>query len=151
MQRPGRFIPVQVYSLVIGKDPHSLHVLCWYLVSHSGSSVRTVSVLPVRRGFERSRWRCVCGTRFTIWSASSVPPARSTSVWVTAICSSTQTLCASRTSLSGPNSTITTWFSKISCSRRASPCLFPLTLQGTDCWWTDFLQPAQALSCIWHS
>lgn len=83
------------------------------LLIHLGFSVRTVSVLPVRRGFERLRWRCACGTRFTTWSALSVPPARSTSAWVTATCSSTRTLCASRTSLNGPNSTTTTWFSRM--------------------------------------
>ncbi len=101
----------------------SLSVLRWHLLNPSGFSVRTVSVLPVRRGFGHSRWRCVCGTRFTTWSASSVLPARSTSAWVTATCSSTQTLCASRTSLSGPNSTTTTWFSRICCSTRRSVTL----------------------------
>lgn len=83
----------------------------------SGFLARTVSALPVKRGSEHLRWRCVCGTRFTIWSASSAPPARSTSVWVIATFSSTQTLCVSRTSLSGPSSTIIIWFRRISSSR----------------------------------
>lgn len=84
------------------------------LMSVSGFLVRTASVLPARRGSERLRWRCVFGTRFTIWSVSNARPVRSTSAWGTATCSSTQTLCVSRTSLSGPNSTTTTSFSETS-------------------------------------
>lgn len=83
-----------------------------FLLVLAGCSARTASAPPVRRGLEPSKWRCACGTRFTIWSASSVPPVRSTSAWATATCSSTQTLCASRTSLSGPNSTAATWLSQ---------------------------------------
>lgn len=80
----------------------------------TGFLVRTVSALPARSGLEHSRWQCVFGTRFTIWSASNVQPVRSTSVWVTDTCSLTQILCVNRTSLSGPNSTITRLFSRIS-------------------------------------
>lgn len=107
-----------LWSCLIRGSVKFFHVNIFLVLA--GSSVRTVCVLPARRGSERSRWRCVCGTRFTIWSASSVPPARSTSAWVTATCWSTQTLCASRTSTSGPNSTTTTWFSRICRSRRRS-------------------------------
>lgn len=77
------------------------------LMSSSGFLVRTVSALPARRGSGRLRWRCAFGTKFTTWSASNVQPVRSTSAWGIATCSSTQTLCVSRTFLSGPNSTTT--------------------------------------------
>lgn len=82
---------------------------CWFCLLHSGFSVRTASAPPVRRGSGHLRWPCVCGTRFTIWSASSAPPARSTSVWATATFSSTRTSCASRTSSSGPSSMAAAW------------------------------------------
>lgn len=110
-------------------------VSCLYLLSCAGCLVRTVSVHPVRREFERLRWPCVCGTRFTIWSASSVPPARNTSVWVTATSSSTQTLCVSRTSSSGPNTTAAAaWFSRKSQSPAQSSVTLPSYLsQRGDC------------------
>lgn len=104
----------KAYSLLCGCFPSSTQCYIDFFLIISGFLVRTVSVLPARRGLERSRWRCVCGTRFTIWSASNVRRVRSTSVWATATCSSTQILCASKTSSSGPNSTITTWCSWIS-------------------------------------
>lgn len=84
------------------------------IMLHSGCLVRTVCVLPVKRGSGRLRWLCVCETRSTIWSVSNAPPARSTSVWVIATFSSTRTLSVSRTSSSGLSSTTAIWCSRIS-------------------------------------
>lgn len=126
--------------------------LCFVNVSHlplstvltsspsSGFSVRMVCVLPVKRGSERLRWPCACGTRFTIWSASSARRVRSTSAWVTATCSSTRTLCASRTSSSGPNSTTTTSLSWVSVTL---PCPWTIVRE-------TFLRLCRFLLCTWH-
>ena len=73
----------------------------------AGSLVRMGSVPRAISGSALSRWPCECGTRSTTWSASSVRPARSTSASETVTCSSTRTLFASRTFLSGQNSTAT--------------------------------------------
>lgn len=110
----GLILCIKAYSLLCGCSSSSPQCYINFCLIISGFLVRTVSVLPARRGSERSRWRCVCGTRFITWSASNVRRVRSTSVWATATCSSTQTLCASKTSSSGPNSTITTLCSWIS-------------------------------------
>lgn len=125
----GLALCIKAHSLLCGCFPSSTQCYVNFFLIISGFLVRTVCVLPARRGLERSRWRCVCGTRFTIWSASNVRRVRSTSVWATATCSSTQTLCASKTSLSGPNSTVTTWCSWI-IAESASHCPFPPALKG---------------------
>lgn len=86
----------------------------WFCLYLPGSSVRTVSAPPAKRESGRLRWRCAWGTRFTTSSALSAPPARSTSALGIATFSSTQTLCVSRTSLSGPSSTTAAWSRAIS-------------------------------------
>lgn len=138
---------------VLSKPGVGFHMShCGVSLIHSGFSVRTVSALPVRKGSERLRWRCEWETRFTISSASSVLRARSTSAWVTATCSSTQTLCASRTSLSGPNSTTATWLRRISCSVWYSITLpYPAGFKVNERSKSRRLSPVQAASCMWHS
>lgn len=71
----------------------------------TGSSGRTGCAPPARSGSVPTRWPCGWRIKSITWSASSVPPARSTSVWGTGTSSSTQTSCASRTSTSGLRST----------------------------------------------
>lgn len=100
---------------------------CLTCIILSGSSDRTAYVLPVRRGSVHLKWPCECGTKFTTLSVSNVQHARSTFAWETATCWSTRTLCVSRISLSGLNSTVTAWCRGTSCPDN-SPV--PEALQG---------------------
>lgn len=104
---------LQGKSYVLQQHPSTITKTLSLLVSHwtisflwfssTGSSARTVYVHLVTRGSEPMKWPCGWRTKSTTWSASSVQPVRSTSVSVTVTCSSTRTLCASRTSMNGPN------------------------------------------------
>ena len=115
MEWPTNWFPGDVCMHV--KDEHLVGVCLWWLFVPPPPPVdflaRTVFVHPVRSESGRSRWRCACGTKSTTWSALSAPHARSTFAWATVTCSSTRTLCASRTSLNGLNSTA--WCRPCSC------------------------------------